>query len=373
MNGMSDLRGSLLAVAKRSMGHMKACNNEESTKLYLVLPVIGLLGYDASDPLEVYPRHESDPVGKDGRIHRADFAILNQGKPVIAFGCVKAGLDATPKLDEISGYFQAWPSTRLGIVTNGIRFDFHVDSGEPGVMDHEPFLSLDLDTVAQSGATDEVLETLNYVTKSGFDAEMIAEVAHLQLVKKRLRNAFIEEAQAPSEEFCRAMLQRVGFQNVRKPAIDRHYAPLMKTAFEEALVLPVLHRLKGSPAGDGKINQASQRMATAERELAVFNRIRRRLAFLAQDEASFQAIDRVDYRDYVGKVVVYLDRDPRGRLFELILGLDGANKFIFPDPFGAIVTNNLLDIDEALKITFANRVRELEGQNAAPQKISRIA
>ncbi len=373
MNAMNDLRGSLLAIAKRSMGHVKACNNEESTKLYLVLPVIGLLGYDASDPLEVYPRHETDPVGKDSRLYRADFAILTDGKPMIAFGCVKASLDATAKLDEVSGYFKAWPSTRLGIVTNGIRFDFHVDSGEPGVMDREPFLSLDLETISQSGASDEILETLNYATKSNFDAEMIAEVAHLQLVKKRLRNAFIEEAQAPSEEFCRAMLQRIGFGGVPKIAIDRHYAPLMKTAFEEALVLPVVHRLKGSPTGDNKMNQASQRMATAERELSIFNRIRRRLAYLAADEAGFQAIDRVDYRDYVGKIVVYLDRDPRGRLFELVLGLDGANKFIFPDPFGAIITNNLLDIDEALKATFAGRVRELEGQAAVPQKMSRIA
>ena len=86
MNAVSELRAGLIAVAKRSIALAKACNNEESTRLYLLLPVIGLLGYDSSDPLEVYPNHETDPIG--GEVHRADFAILSSGAPVIAFSLV---------------------------------------------------------------------------------------------------------------------------------------------------------------------------------------------------------------------------------------------------------------------------------------------
>ena len=53
---MNELRAGLVAIAKRSVGLMSACGNEESTKLYLVLPILGLFGYDYSNPYEVYPQ-----------------------------------------------------------------------------------------------------------------------------------------------------------------------------------------------------------------------------------------------------------------------------------------------------------------------------
>jgi hypothetical protein len=46
MNAQNELRAGLCAIAKRSVGLMSACGNEESTKLYLVLPILGLFGYD---------------------------------------------------------------------------------------------------------------------------------------------------------------------------------------------------------------------------------------------------------------------------------------------------------------------------------------
>lgn len=375
MSAVNELRQSLTEIAKRSVALMKACNNEESIKLYLALPMIGLLGYDSSDPLEVYPNHETDPV--DGRVWRADFAILNAGEPVIAFGVGRNATDMAVKKLATGAYFAAWPSTKLAVLTNGIIFEFFVDSGHSNVMDAEPFLSFDLETIAQSTPGDDVLETLVYATKGAFDPDMIAERAHLQLVRKRMRTAFIEEAQTPSEEFCRMMLARIGFAEVRKEAIDRHYAPIVKGALEEALVLPVVQRLRSGNGGDGKSGgmkpQLSQRIAAAERELAIFNYARRRLAFLVGDEALFNAIDRIEFKDYVGKLVVYFDRDPKGRLFEMIRGTDGYDKFIFAEPFGEIATDRLTDIDKALKAAFEARVAEIDGGREAAQRAARSA
>ena len=61
MTTSNELRAGLLAVAKRSVSIMTACSNEESTKLYLVLPFLGLLGYDYANPYEVYPEHAASP------------------------------------------------------------------------------------------------------------------------------------------------------------------------------------------------------------------------------------------------------------------------------------------------------------------------
>ena len=82
----NELRAGLLALAKRSVSIMTACTNEESTKLYLVLPFIGLLGYDYANPYEVYPQHAADvdPASRN----KVDFAILRDGVPVIAIEAV---------------------------------------------------------------------------------------------------------------------------------------------------------------------------------------------------------------------------------------------------------------------------------------------
>jgi len=362
MNPFNELRAGLCALAKRSVGLMSACGNEESTKLYLALPMLGLLGYDYSNPYEVYPEHMADfdasqPI-------KADLAIMRDGQPVIGIECKKVGSDLIEARAEIRAYYNALPTTRLAILTNGIVFEFFVDSVDPNVMDEEPFLTLDLDTVARSGVSDEVLETLLYTTKDNFSPDTIAELAHVQLVKKRLRTVLVEETRTPSEEFCRFFLQKAGLTNVHKGTIERYYGPVIKSAFEEALVLPVVQRLRTDATPEGKfssvnLHQIGQRIVATDRELAIVNYVRRRLAFLVSDDTLFNAINRVDYKDYVGRLAIYYDKEGRGRMFDYIGGADGIDKYIFPAPYGEIITSNITDIDEPLKATFTARVRDL--------------
>jgi hypothetical protein len=362
MNPFNELRAGLCALAKRSVGVMGACANEESTKLYLALPLIGLLGYDYSNPYEVYPEHAADPTPANPC--KIDVAIMRDGQPVVGLECKKVGADLIEPRGELRAYYDAVATLKLGILTNGIVFEFFVDSVLPNIMDEEPFLVLDLETVARNGVPDELLETLIHLTKQNFNPETLAEMAHIHLCKKRLRSLLIAEAKAPSEEFCRFFLQRAGLKNVRTGTIERHYGPLIKNAFEEALVLPVVRKLRSEAGPEGKFNAANlhqigQRIVTSEHELAIVSYVRRRLAFLVSEEALFDAIDRIDHKDYLGKLSVFYSDERNGRLFDYVEASDGINKFIFPPPFGEIVTNNTLDIDEALKATFVARVCEL--------------
>jgi hypothetical protein len=266
-------------------------------------------------------------------------------------------------------------TTKLGILTNGIVFEFFVDSSQPNVMDEDPFLTLDLESVWRNGVSDEVLETLVHVTKASFDPDKIAEMAHVRLVKKRLRTALVEETTSPSDEFCRFFLQRAGMKHVRKGTIDRYYGPLLKAAFEEALVLPAVQKLRNDPEGKNtpiNLHQLGQRLLTSERELALMSHIRRRLAFLVADDALYAAIDRIEFKENVGKLMVYYINERTGRLFDYIEGGEGFDKFIFPSPYGEIVTKSVLDIDEPLQATFTARVREL-GRLQSVERLARIA
>ncbi len=375
MTTANELRTGLTALAKRSVSIMTACTNEESTKLYLVLPFLGILGYDCANPYEVYPEHAADfdPAG----LNRVDLAVLRDGAPIIAVEVKRVGCDLIEARSRLRGYFNALPSVKLAILTNGVLFEFFVDSADANIMDEEPFLTLDLEIAARGGVVEEVIEALAPATKHNFDPELIAETAHVQLVKKRLRRIFIDEAKAPSEDFCRFALDRIGVKSIRRSVVERYYAPLIKSAFEESLIAPVVEQLRKDASASMRastlpLQKIGQRIETTERELAIVSHVRRRLAYLAEDEAQYKAIERIDYKDYIGKLCVFYENVRKGRLFDFIEGVDGFDKYVFPDPIGEIITNSLPDLDQALKTVFAARVRELRIQ-AQPLKLERIA
>lgn len=354
-----DLRAKLIDFSKRAVEILPACTNVESTKLFLIMPMLGVLGYDYTNPFEVHPEHAAELSGAN----KVDLAILRDGQPVIAVQCKNVGTDLVEEREQLRTYFNALASTKLGVLTNGIVYEFFVDSNEPNVMDEEPFLTLDLEMAARVGIGEEVLDGLRCVTKTAYDPERLAESAYLRLLKKRLRTHVADEFLNPSEDFCRHLLRSADVRNVRRETIERYYAPLVKAAMDDVARIATSRKVPVN--GEGVAKTASEvegvdgRIVTTERELAVYAYVRRRLAFLIKEEAQFAAIEHVQYKDYLGKMRVYLARELKGRLFDYIEGADGYDKFIFPDPIGAIVTNNLVDIDAALRATFLTRFQTL--------------
>ena len=79
-----EFRPKLKAFAERMVGLAPRCTNEESTKLFLILPFLNFLGYDDRNPDEVCPEHSADFSEKYK--NRVDFAILKGGTPIIAIG-----------------------------------------------------------------------------------------------------------------------------------------------------------------------------------------------------------------------------------------------------------------------------------------------
>lgn len=375
MIGMTELKARLASIAARSMDIKSLCDNEEGTKQYLILPVIAALGYDYTDPFVVQPEFAAD-FREDSR-DRVDYVVKIDGTPVIAVECKRVGTDLSASRGQLRGYFTALRSVRLGILTDGLRFEFFVDSEASNVMDEEPFVTLDLEAATRAPIPEDVLEALVMLARPNFQPDAVAEMAETRLVSKRLRAALLEEIREPSDDFCRFMLQRVGVKHVRRVSIRRRYGSLVRSAFEEALVLPIAESLRMSRVqasveslreGDG-----AQKILTTDRELAVYRYVCRRLAFLATDEHQFSAVERVQHRDYVGKFSVYYDKVQKGRLFDFIEGSNGYDKFVFPDPFGEVVTNSMADIDEHLREMFVRRLRELGSPDAPAARILQFA
>jgi hypothetical protein len=132
MSTHNDLREALSLLAKRSIALKNACGNEESTKLYLVLPLIGVLGYDHTDPYEVYPEHAADFDPRQP--NKVDFAILRDGQPIIAIECKKVGADLADARGQLRAYYNALPTTKLAISWMRSLFSSSISRTRPAMV-----------------------------------------------------------------------------------------------------------------------------------------------------------------------------------------------------------------------------------------------
>jgi hypothetical protein len=77
-------------------------DNEAKTNASLVQPFLALLGYDVANPDEVSPEHHADFSEKYQ--NKVDYAILHEGKPVIALESKRVGAPMKDDRGQSRGY-----------------------------------------------------------------------------------------------------------------------------------------------------------------------------------------------------------------------------------------------------------------------------
>ena len=77
--------------SKRVEGLKDSIQTEEATKTSIIMPFFALLGYDVFNPDEFVPEFTADVGIKKGE--KVDYAILNDGDPVILIECKWIGED----------------------------------------------------------------------------------------------------------------------------------------------------------------------------------------------------------------------------------------------------------------------------------------
>lgn len=355
----------LIAFAKKQVSLADRCTNEESTKMFLVLPFVAFLGFDDRNPAEVCPEHAAD--FSDKYKNRVDYAVLQDEQPIIAIECKCCGAALKDDRGQLRAYFNAALTVKMGLLTDGMVFEFYADSDERNMMDEKAFLVVDLRDIANGRLDESVAEGLRSLQKGQFDPENIGAEAKRKLVFQKFLQEIMVIAENPTEAFTRMLLKSAGIQHVREKTLP-DYQELVGAAFREYVNLKILQRLEltrnaASPTVQADppatVEAAKGSIETTETELEVFAFVKQRLAFLVKDEALFDAIGRIVYRDYKGKFVVFYDLERRGRLFDFTEGTRGPKyRFSFGDPIGEVTTDSLVGsvIDAPLLQVFRKRV-----------------
>lgn len=363
---IEEFRSALLLHNERVQRVREHVRNEEATKVSLILPFIALLGYDILDPTEVAAEHACD--FSDKYKNRADYAILKEMKPIIAVECKTSGATRKDDRGQLKSYFNASKTVKLGILTDGIRFECFVDSIEQNMMDDDPFLEIEFGDSSKFQLSDTVLENLFSLTKGRFDPEMVGESARKSITYRALYDYLNQQFQNPSAEFVRLLLKEVNIKYVHSRAIDG-YRVIAKSAFKDVFNNNLLKRLEitetprpvpDTPAAAAVTAEDAAGIVTTEAELAAYQATRMRLAFLsAGDPQLFGAIDKVNYRDYHGKMAVFYAQVLKGRLLDILEAKDGSIRYVLADGQDGTPVADIAALDARLKALFAKRVAEV--------------
>ncbi|HET7270170.1 MAG TPA: type I restriction endonuclease [Rubrobacter sp.] len=205
-----EFKNRLLIHAKTTVERAGRAHNEEATKQFLIIPFLQLLGYDPLDPDDVIP--EADASFSDKFKNRVDYAICKENVPVIAVEAKKVGSLSDANRGELKGYYNAVPTVKLGILTDGLIYQLYSDTEDENLMDNEPFAVVDLAMAAQEQITDDAFDALLKLRRETFDPADIGADAR----RKTFISAYVDSLKKsfsdPDERFVRTLMDITGIE-----------------------------------------------------------------------------------------------------------------------------------------------------------------
>ncbi|WP_251197689.1 type I restriction endonuclease [Anaerotardibacter muris] len=297
--------------------------SEEATKNSLVLPMIQALGYDVFDHNEVCPEYDADRGTKKGE--KVDYAILENGEPIILIEC-KAASDSLHKSHydtQLYRYFNATPTARFGILTNGVTYLFYTDLDKNNLMDEIPFLEIDLLDLRGSSIAE-----LKKFCKPEFDSGQIISHAEDLKYSSLIREKILAELDDPSEDFIRCVLKGIYEGRLTQNAYEK-FKPMVKRTFQNMADETVKRRLAAALETETEAQEEAQeedeaaratKIVTTEEELEAYYIIR---GILAEHVSASQ----VTYRDAESYFAIFFADNNRKPICRL--QLDASTKYIF--------------------------------------------
>lgn len=320
-----DLIDQLAAIAARAQKTIAHIQTEEATKNALVMPFINALGYNVFDPTEVVPEFVCDVGTKKGE--KVDYAIFQDGKPIMLFECKHVGGDLSlTHAGQLLRYFHVTES-RIGVLTNGTVYRFYTDLEKPNRMDERPFLEIDLMNI-QEGTVAE----LKKLTKGAFNLDDMLSAAHDLKYTRALKGYLSEQFSQPADDFVRFMTKQV-YEGAVTAKVAEQFSEIVRRALHQLVNDRVAGRLKSAmleeqgietPATEAEEAPAPPQngkpdIETTEEEREGFHIVRA----LLRDTVDVRRIVHRDVQSYFGILLDDNNRKPICRLH-----FNGSKKYL---------------------------------------------
>lgn len=304
-----DFKDQLQTLAAKIPRLCEVLKTEEATKNALVMPFIGILGYDIFDPTEVVPEFTADVGIKKGE--KVDYAIKKDDKIIMLFECKHCGGDLSVKhASQLFRYFSV-TEARIAVLTNGIVYRFFTDLEAQNKMDEKPFLEINMLEL-----NDVVISELKKLSQPAFNLDELMTAAGELKYTREVKRVLVEQMENPSDEFVRFFASKV-FNGMLTPARREYFAGITKRSFNQVINERIDARLKSAMSG---VNTSSDELVsdvadedvveTTASELEGFYIVK---AILRKNVDSNRIIHR-DTQSYMGILLDDNNRKPLARL-----------------------------------------------------------
>lgn len=219
---------------------------EEATKTAIVMPFFQILGYDVFNPLEFSPEFTADVGIKKGE--KVDYAILNDGQPVILIECKSIAEKLTKHDSQLFRYFGTTPA-KFGILTNGIEYRLFTDLEEPNKMDTVPFFTFNIQELR-----DNHIQEIAKFRKESFDLDNISSTASDLKYLNALKDYLSVQFETPDEEFVKFLVQQIYDGLKTKNALEK-FTPIIAKGLKQIVNEKVNDKLNAAltSTGEGKV------------------------------------------------------------------------------------------------------------------------
>lgn len=220
------------AIVERNLG-------EEGTKMSLVMPFIKILGYDVFNVNEVNPEYIADVGIKKGE--KVDYAIMKDGLPVILIECKPVNADLSKEhASQLFRYFTTTGSKKIGVLTNGVLYQFFTDHDDKNKMDNRPFLEINL-----LDLKDPLIKELKKFTKQGFDLNQLDSIAEQLRYTREIVLILEKEFSKPSDDFVAFFARQVSSKKLTQQVKDK-FGSITKDALNQFLNDKITSRLQSA-------------------------------------------------------------------------------------------------------------------------------
>ena len=211
-------------LSNRISNYKDKVKGERETINVFVLPFIRILGYDDANPTEVKTEFTADVGTKQGE--KVDFAILKDDEAIMLIECKDWSSDLSAEnFSQLYRYFAALPEAHIGVLTNGVVYQFYTDLEKENVMDDKPFFQLNMSDIQQP-----LVDVLKNFTKDNFDLDEARTTAINLKLRTEIKGILTEQLETPTKGFVEFLRNAIEL-----PRKLEDFTDIVKLAFREFL------------------------------------------------------------------------------------------------------------------------------------------
>ena len=301
------------------------CGSEVNTNRILIEPFFQILNYKVLEDSDGSLQPEIDAFFKS-KGDKVDYAIKIKGKFQILIESKKAKTKLEKHLPQLNSYFNNITEAKLGVLTNGTRFEFYTRDGNN--LNKKPFFVFDWEDYSSSD-----LETLSMFYYP-IEISKVLEFAEDNYFLEGFDQALFEELAKPSDGFLKSILNHMGEGVLTKKRKERLY-PLVnsisiKSALEELIIK--------------EANESNTGVITTQEELKIYHSIKTILATDKNIES-----DRIGYIDKAKQFSVVVDGKRRNHtICDITINSKGQFIEIDKDKYQITGIQSIVDIKSKL-------------------------